>query len=126
MNIGTRFMGATEPTDAVMNDLPPHIAQVISGHWDINVTMSYKATYPDEAIEAHREFIARRRITRSSGEYRLDDLEVICEVLGCEPGDLLVREPGKIRLSTQAWLSGRAPRPGAWPGCADGHRARFP
>jgi DNA-binding Xre family transcriptional regulator len=28
---------------------------------------------------------------------RLDDLEVICEVLGCDPGDLLVREPGKIR-----------------------------
>ena len=28
---------------------------------------------------------------------RLDDLEVICEVLGCEPGDLLVCEPGKIR-----------------------------
>jgi len=27
---------------------------------------------------------------------RLDDLEVICEVLGCEPGDLLVREPGKV------------------------------
>ena len=27
---------------------------------------------------------------------RLDDLEVICEVLGCEPGDLLIREPGKI------------------------------
>ena len=23
---------------------------------------------------------------------RLDDLEVICEVLGCEPGDLLVRD----------------------------------
>ncbi len=28
---------------------------------------------------------------------RLDDLDVICEVLGCEPGDLLIREPGKIR-----------------------------
>ena len=28
---------------------------------------------------------------------RLDDLEVICAVLGCEPGDLLIREPGKIR-----------------------------
>src|SRR5256885_1284695 len=28
---------------------------------------------------------------------RLDDLEVICEVLGCEPGDLLVREPGKVQ-----------------------------
>ena len=27
---------------------------------------------------------------------RLDDLEVICEVLGCDPGDLLVREPGKV------------------------------
>ena len=32
---------------------------------------------------------------------RLDDLEVICEVLGCEPGDLLVREPGKTRRSEQ-------------------------
>ena len=28
---------------------------------------------------------------------RLDDLEIICEVLGCGPGDLLIREPGKIR-----------------------------
>jgi putative transcriptional regulator len=28
---------------------------------------------------------------------RLDDLDVICEVLGCAPGDLLIREPGKIR-----------------------------
>jgi len=33
---------------------------------------------------------------------RLDDLEVICEVLGCEPGDLLVREPGKIRQGEPA------------------------
>ena len=33
---------------------------------------------------------------------RLDDLEVICEVLGCEPGDLLVREPGKIRRDQRA------------------------
>jgi putative transcriptional regulator len=33
---------------------------------------------------------------------RLDDLEVICEVLGCEPGDLLVREPGKPRRSEQS------------------------
>jgi DNA-binding Xre family transcriptional regulator len=28
---------------------------------------------------------------------RLDDLEIICEVLGCAPGDLLVREPEKAR-----------------------------
>jgi putative transcriptional regulator len=33
---------------------------------------------------------------------RLDDLEVICEVLGCEPGDLLVREPGKARRGRPA------------------------
>jgi hypothetical protein len=29
-----------------------------------------KAVYPDEAIEAHRAFIARRRATRPSEEYR--------------------------------------------------------
>jgi integrase len=29
-------------TDAVLNGLPPHIAQVIAGHRDINVTMGYK------------------------------------------------------------------------------------
>ena len=28
---------------------------------------------------------------------RLDDLDIICEVLECEPGDLLVREPGTAR-----------------------------
>jgi putative transcriptional regulator len=33
---------------------------------------------------------------------RLDDLDVICEVLGCEPGDLLIREPGKIRRGQSA------------------------
>jgi len=32
--------------------------------------MGYKAVYPDEAIEAHRAFIARRRATRPSEEYR--------------------------------------------------------
>lgn len=40
---------------------------------------------------------------------RLDDLEFICEVLGCEPGDLLIREPGKARRSQQpAGDDGRA------------------
>ena len=57
-------------TDAVLNGLPPHIAQVIAGHQDISVTMGYKAVYPQEAIEAHRAFIARRRATRPSEEYR--------------------------------------------------------
>ena len=27
---------------------------------------------------------------------RLDDLDVICEVLGCAPSDLLIREPDKV------------------------------
>ena len=57
-------------TDAILNGLPPHIAQVIAGHQDISVTMGYKAVYPQEAIEAHRAFIARRRATRPSEEYR--------------------------------------------------------
>jgi hypothetical protein len=57
-------------TDAVMNGLPPHIAQVICGHRDINTTMGYKAVYPQEAIEAHRLFIATRRAYRPSAEYR--------------------------------------------------------
>ena len=30
---------------------------------------------------------------------RLDDLEIICEVLGCTPNDLLIREPGKARAA---------------------------
>ena len=58
-------------TDAVMNGLPPHIAQVIAGHQDINVTMSYKAVYPEEAIQAHRAFLARRRALRPTSEYRV-------------------------------------------------------
>ena len=57
-------------TDAVINGLPPHIAQVICGHRDISTTMGYKAIYPAEAIEAHRAFIARRRQARPSEEYR--------------------------------------------------------
>jgi hypothetical protein len=57
-------------TDAVMSGLPPHIAQIICGHRDINTTLGYKAIYPEEAIEAHRAWITRRRTTRPSEEYR--------------------------------------------------------
>jgi integrase len=57
-------------TDAVLGGLPPHIAQVIAGHRDINVTMGYKAVYPDEAIQAHLAHLARRRALRPSEEYR--------------------------------------------------------
>ena len=57
-------------TDAIMNGLPPHIAQIICGHKNIETTMGYKAVYPAETIEAHRAFIARRRSTRPTEEYR--------------------------------------------------------
>lgn len=57
-------------TDAILNGLPPHIAQVIAGHQSIDTTMGYKAVYPAETIEAHRAFIARRRSVRPSEEYR--------------------------------------------------------
>ncbi|MFF3625431.1 tyrosine-type recombinase/integrase [Streptomyces sp. NPDC002467] len=57
-------------TDAIRTGLPPHIAQVIAGHANINTTMGYNAVYPTETIEAHRAFIARRRTLRPAEEYR--------------------------------------------------------
>jgi integrase len=69
-------------TDAVMSGLPPHIAQVIAGHRDINVTMGYKAVYPDEAIQAHLAFLARRRALRPGEEYRVPTDQEWEEFLG--------------------------------------------
>jgi hypothetical protein len=69
-------------TDAVLNGLPPHIAQVIAGHRDINVTMGYKAVYPDEAIQSHLAFLARRRDQRPTEEYRAPTDEEWQEFLG--------------------------------------------
>jgi len=57
-------------TDAVLNGMPPHIAQLVVGHADINTTMGYKAVYPEEVITGHRAFIVRRRATRPGEEYR--------------------------------------------------------
>jgi DNA-binding Xre family transcriptional regulator len=31
---------------------------------------------------------------------RLDDLDIICAVLGCEPGELLIRDPDAARPAT--------------------------
>ncbi|WP_406011728.1 site-specific integrase [Streptomyces sp. NBC_00984] len=62
-------------TDAIMNGLPPHIAQVICGHRSIETTMGYKAVYPAETIEAHRAFIACRRASRPGEEYRTPTAE---------------------------------------------------
>jgi len=69
-------------TDAILNGLPPHIAQIIAGHRDINVTLGYKAIYPEEAIQAHLSFLARRRSLRPSEEYRVPTDDEWGEFLG--------------------------------------------
>ena len=77
-------------TEAIMNGMPPHIAQLLLGHKDINTTMGYKAVYPEEAINGHRAFIARRRAQRPSApapqrpseEYRTPTEEEWDEFLG--------------------------------------------
>lgn len=55
---------------------------------------------------------------------RLDDLDVICEVLGCEPGDLLIREPGKIRHDQRADGDARAAAAGGGPVIQRRHAGR--
>ena len=65
-----------------MHGMPPHIAQLILGHKDINTTMGYKAVYPEEAINGHRAFIARRRELRPSEEYRTPTDSEWAEFLG--------------------------------------------
>jgi hypothetical protein len=62
--------------------MPPHIAQLILGHRDISTTMGYTAVYPQEAINGHRSFIARRRAERPAEEYRTPTDEEWDEFLG--------------------------------------------
>lgn len=69
-------------TDAIMHGMPPHIAQLVAGHRDINTTMGYKAVYPEEVINGHRAFIARRRQLRPSQEYRVPTDAEWAEFLG--------------------------------------------
>jgi Phage integrase family len=69
-------------TDAVLHGMPPHVAQLVAGHRDINTTMGYKAVYPEEVINGHRAFIARRRALRPSEEYRVPTEQEWEEFLG--------------------------------------------
>jgi hypothetical protein len=69
-------------TDAILHGMPPHIAQLVAGHRDINTTMGYKAVYPEEVIGGHRAFISRRRALRPSEEYRVPTDEEWEEFLG--------------------------------------------
>ena len=69
-------------TDAILHGMPPHIAQLVAGHRDINTTMGYKAVYPEEVINGHRAFITRRRALRPSEEYRIPTDEEWAEFVG--------------------------------------------
>src|SRR5436190_5520085 len=69
-------------TDAIMHGMPPHIAQLVAGHAHINTTMGYKAAYPEEVINGHRAFLARRRSLRPGEEYRTPTDEEWAEFLG--------------------------------------------
>ena len=79
-------------TDAIMHGMPPHIAQLVAGHRDINTTMGYKAVYPEEVINGHRAFIARRRALRPSEEYRTPTDDEWAEFTG-----LPIRTPQGLR-----------------------------
>jgi hypothetical protein len=69
-------------TDAIVHGMPPHIAQLVAGHRDINTTMGYKAVYPEEVINGHRAFIARRRALRPTEEYRTPTDDEWAEFVG--------------------------------------------
>ncbi|AXI76476.1 tyrosine-type recombinase/integrase [Peterkaempfera bronchialis] len=57
-------------TDALRSGLPPHIAARICGHRMVDTTLGYAAIYPEDVINHHRFFIARRRSLRPGEEYR--------------------------------------------------------
>lgn len=57
-------------TEAVSQGLPVHIAAKILGHESLATTQTYLAVYDQDVIDHHRAFIARRRATRPSQEYR--------------------------------------------------------
>ena len=67
-------------TDAILAGLPPHIAQVIAA--DVNVTLGYKAVYPNEVIKNHLAFLARCRAQRPTEEYRTPTDEEWQQFLG--------------------------------------------
>ena len=57
-------------TEAVASGLPVHIAAKLLGHETLTTTQAYIAVYDHQVIDHHRAFIARRRGTRPSEEYR--------------------------------------------------------
>ena len=47
-----------------------HIAARLLGHESIETTQAYMAVFQDDLIRAYRSFLAERRATRSTAEYR--------------------------------------------------------
>jgi hypothetical protein len=50
--------------------VPARIAARICGHRTVDTTLGYAAIYPEDVINHHRAFIARRRSLRPGEEYR--------------------------------------------------------
>lgn len=57
-------------TEAVAAGLPIHIAAKILGHQTLATTQIYVAVYDQDVVEHYRGFLARRRESRPSEEYR--------------------------------------------------------
>jgi DNA-binding Xre family transcriptional regulator len=79
--------------------------------WDLRMTAArrdiWKASDMRRLLAEHgMEISAGKMSALWSGQptsVRLDDLEVICAVLGCGPEELLLREPGTVKaLPAQA------------------------
>jgi DNA-binding Xre family transcriptional regulator len=73
--------------------------------WNLRLTAANKGIW--KASELQRS-LAEHGLVISAGKMsglwsgqpvslKLEDLDVICVVLGCEIGDLLIPEPGKVR-----------------------------
>ncbi|MFC5914233.1 site-specific integrase [Streptomyces pulveraceus] len=56
-------------TDALRTGLPPHIAARNYGHRTVDTTLGYAAIHPEDVIDHHRAFIARRRSLRPGEKY---------------------------------------------------------
>ena len=106
-------------TDAILHGMPPHIAQLIAGHRDINTTMGYKAVYPEEVINGHRAFITRRRSLRPTAEYRIPTDEEWAGFLGLPVN---CTSSGSL-TGHQAWSAERVRRDRGHAACADGGAA---
>ena len=77
--------------------------------WDLRLAAAQRGIWRSSDL---RRLLAEAGLEISAGKMshlwsgrpisiRLDDLDVICAVLGCEPGDLLVRDPAAAGLAGQ-------------------------